>query len=264
MNLNLKLLTKHHLLLSIFAPLGLTLATVNPAEAFVYSFDSTSQSSNSPATGASASIEFNFNDLSADQIQIDLSITNTTGQLDSGLFGAGATSSKLTGIAFDLFDGLNIVSRSTNGKLDTWLNDVDFNPFSNSVGDFTIALADNNNFTGGNANGAVATGETSTASFVITGFEANTSSTELQEQFRQAFENQQLDIAARFQQVNAGGGSDKLLGGSVSGGILPPEPPSEEPAQVPEPGLMLGMGVSVGLLALGQQRSGKTGRQRPA
>lgn len=255
MVLSLKPLTQH-LVVSVAIPIGLILTTTNPAAAFIYSLDSTSQSSNNSATGASASVEFKFSDLSNDQIQVDLTVTNTTGQLEGGLFGDQATSSSLTGIAFDVFDGLSLVSRNTHGNLDTWLDDVDFNPFSNSVGDFTVALADNNNFEGGNPNGAVATGETSTASFVVTGFTPDTTSSELRERFRQAFESKELDIAARFQQVNAGAGSEKLLGGVVIGEASP-----EKSTQIPEPGNVSGLGVAIGLVAFSRRKLNQTKNQ---
>ncbi|MGB7521152.1 MAG: hypothetical protein WA896_16105, partial [Spirulinaceae cyanobacterium] len=78
------------------------------AQAFSVQFGQNSTSSNSIATGASAFVDFSFTQVGND-VQIGLGITNTTGDT---IFGAGATSSKLTGIGFDLLAGLSVVNGS--------------------------------------------------------------------------------------------------------------------------------------------------------
>lgn len=227
-------------LYSMIASVGVALAGIMPAQAFSVTFGEDSTSSNSPATGASAFVDFMFSDVSGG-VQLDLLIENTTG---TSTFGAGATESRLTGIAFDLVSGVGIDQGSfTNtGFLDTLLTNVTFQPFSNSVGDFDVAFADNNNFEGGNANGALPQGQSTTASILL-----NTAlgSSALEQAFQTGFSNGSLDFAARFQQVNAGAGSDKLLGGTVT-----PEP-------VPEPLTILGSATALGVGALLKRKADK-------
>ena len=184
------------------------------AQAFGISFDSTSQSSNNPATGASAFVDFSFTQ-SGSNVLLGLDITNTTGQ---SIFGAGATQSKLTGVAFDLLPGLSVVSNSYTGSsfFPTLLQNVNFTPFSNQVGNFSVGVADNNNFEGGNANGALPQGGNTFVSFLLSG--TNLVAGTLESQFLAGFQNNTLQAAVRFQQVNAGAGSDKLLGGTIIGG----------------------------------------------
>ena len=222
-----------------------TLATValsaGRVSAFTYSFDASSTSSNTTATGASASVDFDFVDVGADLVQLNLTFKNTTGQLPGGTFGSGATSSKLTGVAFDLFNDVTFSPPTLNGALDTFITDIAFNPFSNSLGNFDIGFADNNNFLGGNANAALAEGEMSLATLV---FNSSDNAAALESRFQTAFNAEALKIAARFQQVNAGAGSDKLLGGTV-GGLM--EPPVEA-EDIPEPAALGGLGLLLGYL----------------
>ncbi len=220
--------------------LGLLALSATQANAFTYTFGDASTSSNDTATGAAAAVDFDFVNLGNDQVQLNLDFLNTTGQ---NIFGAGATSSALTGIAFDIFDDISVASYSLNGNLDTWLSDVEFAPFTNTVGNFDIGFADNNNFTGGNANEAVDTGENSRATLV---FNTSADADALRERFRQGFSSAELNIAARFQQVNAGAGSDKLLGGRISDPFSPPEAPRE----IPEPAAMGGLALLIGYLKL--------------
>ncbi len=225
------------------------LATTFPASAFTYKFGADSESSNSPATGAAATVKFDFQDLGNDQVQIDLQIKNTTGE---EIFGVGATTSKLTGIAFDMFDELSLVSSNLGAELDTLLTNVSFQPFSNTVGDFDFALADNNNFEGGNANGALAEGLTNSVSLVFDGLNGE-SVEEFRTRFEAAIKAEDLHIAARFQQVNENL-SDKLLGGTIVDGSPDPDPTSDT-AQVPEPSSLLGLGLFAGgSLILGKRK----------
>ena len=223
------------------------LAATSPANAFTYKFGTDSDSSNSTATGAAATVKFDFQDLGNDQVQIDLQIKNTTGEEN---FGSGATTSKLTGVAFDMFDGVSLVSSNLGNELDTLLTNVSFTPFSNTVGNFDFALADNNNFAGGNANGALAQGLANNVSLVYSGLNGE-SVDAFRNRFEAAVKSEDLNIAVRFQQVNAGAGSDKLLGGKIVGGNPAPEPPSET-VSVPEPSSLFGLGLLAGsVLILG-------------
>ncbi|MEA5463952.1 PEP-CTERM sorting domain-containing protein [Leptothoe sp. PORK10 BA2] len=226
------------------------LATTFPASAFTYQFGKDSQSSNDLATGAAATIDFKFQDLGSNQLRIDLKIKNTTGE---DTFGSGAKTSKLTGIAFDMFEGFNLVSSNLGNQLDTLLTNVSFTPFSNTVGNFDFALADNNSFEGGNPNGALDQGFTDDVFLVYSGLNGE-SAVDFEARFAAAFASGELDIASRFQVVNAGAGSDKLLGGSIVGGIPKPEP-TPEAESVPEPTGLLGLGLFAGgLIMLGKRK----------
>ncbi|MEL6160906.1 MAG: PEP-CTERM sorting domain-containing protein [Cyanobacteria bacterium J06554_11] len=227
---------------------GLLLVSATQAIAFTYSLDSTSHSSNATATGASATVDFNFTDIGTGKVQLDLDFVNTTGTLTSGSFGEGATSSKLTGIAFDIFSDITVESYTLTGKLDTFTTDVRFNPFSKQVGTFDIGFADNKKFVGGNPNGALASGESASATVVL---HAPQNAVDLRERFRAAFESEGLNIAARFQAVNAGSGSDKLLGGTVD----PFNPP---PKDIPEPAVVSGLGLMLGFMKVRKKRSSKS------
>ena len=278
---------------------GVTLSalmmTATQASAFTYALGSASQSTNSTATGASASVDFDFFDTSkAGQVELRLKFANTTGTLSTGTFGSGATDAKLTGIAFDLFDDISIAgSPSLNGKLGSFLTNVNFSGVSNKVGNFSVGFADGKNFLGGNANGALKVGETSFATLLLN---SNKNAADLQNQFQLALASEKLNIAARFMQVDAGAGSDKLWGGTVSNPIAPtpsvpptpptlnlsepiitptpnppepvislptpsvPEPTSSEPTSIPEPAALLGLGVLAGYLKKRHQpTSGKAG-----
>lgn len=213
------------------------MASTLPASAFTYKFGTDSISSNSTATGAAATIKFEFEDVGNNQFQMNLAIKNTTGEDN---FGSGATTSKLTGIGFDMFDGFNLTSSNLGNQLDTLLTNVSFTPFSNTVGNFDFAIADNSNFTGGNANGALAQGGIDNVSLVYSGLNGESVDT-FRSRFETAISSGELNITSRFQQVNAGAGSDKLLGGTIDGGTSTPEA-----EQVPEPTGLLGLGLFAG------------------
>lgn len=205
------------------------------ASAFTYKFGSTSTSSNATATGASASVDFNFSDLGNGQVKLDLGFLNTTGTLPAGSFGAGATDARLNGIALDLFDNVTLASHSFNGKLSTLFTNLSYSPFSNRVGNFSIGFGDNGQFEGGKAKDGLAVGETSFATLILN---SNQNAANLENQFRLALSSETLNIAARFQAVNAGAGSDKLLGGGIDDPFNPPEP-----TEVPEPAAIAGLGI---------------------
>ncbi|NJN57289.1 MAG: PEP-CTERM sorting domain-containing protein [Leptolyngbyaceae cyanobacterium SL_5_9] len=230
---------------------GLAIALLSsiPAQAFTFSLGQGSQSSNSSATGASALLTFNFSDVPSstpNAIKVDLEIKNTTGSVN---FGDGATTSKLTGIALDLLPGLTASSFTGDQYFDTFSTNVNFQPFSNSVGNFSIGIADNNNFEGGNANDALPEGATAQISFVVTGFAPGKTAAELEAEFLSAYSNNndRVDIAARFQQVRGGTvrgeGSDKLLGGT------PGDDDDDNEVTVPEPTTVLGLSLIGGMFA---------------
>ncbi|MBD1901951.1 PEP-CTERM sorting domain-containing protein [Coleofasciculus sp. FACHB-125] len=113
---------------------------------------------------------------------------------------------------------MSVVSNSYIGGtfFPVLLQNVDFQPFSNKVGNFSVGLADNDNFEGGSPQNALPEGKNTFASFLLSG--TNLDAATLESQFLAGFQNKSLQAAVRFQDVNAGAGSDKLLGGTVTGG----------------------------------------------
>ena len=198
------------------------------AQAFSISFGSTSTSSNSLATGASANVDFNFSQ-AGNNVLLNLNLLNTTGQIPS--FGAKATQSTLMGITFDLVEGLNVVANSYKGSsfFSNLLSSVSFTPFSNSGGNFDVGIAHNDKFEGGNTKGGLTQGLSSSVSFLLSG--TNLVANNLENAFLTGFQDGTLRIASRFQAVNAGAGSDKLLGGILKPTVV--VPPAVVPTVVP-------------------------------
>ena len=170
-------------------------------------------------TGASATAAFSFSDVGND-VLIDLVLTNTT----NGTLGLGATQATLVGIAFDL-PTYTSLSYNNGGTAFTklWTN-VSAPPMG--VFDQGISTP-RNTFNGGNGN----SGLTALQTLGTVQFTVNTTLTAAQ--FESAFSSGHLvggdlNAMARFQQVNAGGGSDKVFGGNPPPPVLPPGVP--EPA----------------------------------
>ncbi|PUB11071.1 hypothetical protein [Yoonia sediminilitoris] len=173
------------------------------AHAITLSFAEFSSSSNDPATGASGEVQLDFS--AVDGIaRVDVTVTNTTELTD---FGSGATESQLTGFGFDLLDGVAFAGMYVIGSfLDTTLLNASFSPF----GTLDLAFSDNGDFNGGNANSALPEGQSDMFSFALTLGSFGTVAA-LEAAFEAAFIEESLDAGMRFQQVNAGEGSDKLL-----------------------------------------------------
>ncbi len=207
------------------------------------------------ATGASATVELDFADVGND-VQITFSVINTTGDV---AFGEGATQSTLTGFALDLLGDLTLLSAAptlvsgATTALDTLLTDVFIGGISNGgggAGNFGFALADNNNFVGGNANGGM--DETESAIVTLLFGTAMTALETYDAYFAALFSTDPtVNAALRFQQVGGdnnydGAGSDKLL-------FVPPTDQPPAPIPVPAAGLMLAAGLG-GLLSLRRKR----------
>ena len=85
-------------------------------------------------------------------------------------------------------------------------------------------------------------GQSSTVSFLLSGI-GFLDAAMVESDFLEGFKNETLKVASRFQQVNAGGGSDKLLGGDISNGVG--DKGGGDEVSVPEPA------TTLGLMALG-------------
>ncbi|MEB3355724.1 MAG: PEP-CTERM sorting domain-containing protein, partial [Synechococcales bacterium] len=108
------------------------------------------------------------------------------------------------------------------------------------------------NFLGGNANGALSEGQTTTASIKLSLAEAKNAQ-QIEEAFFAALSQNVLNVGVRFQQVNAGAGSDKLSGGTIQGASNN-DNDEDKSVEVPEPGSLLGMGLLAGVMATVRKR----------
>jgi len=204
---------------AVAATLALSLAAISaPASAAVTMvWDSPYGSTGN--TGASASGLFTFSDVSGN-VLIDLVLTNTT----DGVGGLGASSATLVGVAFDLPTFTSVTFDAAGTTFTKFWTNVDAQPY----GPFDVgASTPRNTFNGGNANSGLV------ALSTLGAIKFNVNTTLNAADFEAAFlaghlVNGGLGATARFQQVNAGGGSDKVLGN------IPP-PPIVPPTAVPEP-----------------------------
>jgi hypothetical protein len=245
-----KIMTHSKKIFLLSAAFLTAIALGSPANAGVLlTFDSSSVSSNNPPTGASGTAELSFAAVGSD-VRVSVEVTNTTGLIPS--FGAGATASKLTGVGFDIL-GLVYEGGFIGGNfLDTAIQPASLPPF----GTFDFAGADNSNFLGGNANAALPAGGVDTFSFLLSGLNA----VDMEAAFENAYELSDPLLGSavmRFQQVNAGAGSDKLFLGPP--GTTPPVPGPG--GNVPEPSSMAIFGA-LGLLGLASRR--RRGAQKQA
>lgn len=195
-----------------------------PLSALTLSFDdTTSFSTNNPFTGASGIVDLAFSNVvndtddGRDHVQIDITVTNNT---DVTTFGAGATSSKLTGFAFDALNGLDLLLFAEGSFLDTFLtgNDASLPPF----GTFSWAFADNGNFQGGGPGQALPEGQSDMMSLLVASAIGNAAAVESAYVSAFATLDDEIDAVLRFQDVNAGAGSEKLLW--TGGEEIPPVP----------------------------------------
>lgn len=212
---------------------ALSAVTAASASALSLKFDSSSISSNSLASGAAGEVDMTFSDAGG-QVRVSAIVRNTTGMIS---FGAGATKGKLTGFGFDLLPGVAFAGTFTSGSfLDETLLNAAFNPF----GSLDLAFADNSNFLGGNPKKALPEGRQDSFAFALA-LGAFGDAAALEAAFQNAFASGTLDAGLRFQQVNAGAGSDKLL-----------LAPQVSAVPLPAAGLLLAFGL--GALALFRRR----------
>lgn len=250
-------------LLATSMALASSVVSANAAQALTLNFDHTSTSTNDPATGASAQVDFDFVDV-AGGVQLDLTLLNTTGQLDDS-FGLGATHSEFVAFGFDVSDSISSYTYDNLSSSFTRLfGDANLNP--TVEGDAVIGGAGSQNvfdigirvpnaqgnptaggFQGGSPSGGLNPGESAQVSFFL-----NTSDNAqaVEQAFADLFNGQEFRAVARFQNVNAGGGSDKLLVNRIPHG----DPDDNGDVSVPEPGTLAGIALIGGSLAAAHRR----------
>jgi len=225
------------------AAIALSIAPINPAEAFTISLNPSNGSTEN--TGSTALLDFNFVQ-DGNNVKLNLGVQNTT----NGSAGLRATAATLVGIGFDLPSFIKSftysAANSTFTKLygDSKLNkSVVGSAALNPYGTFDVGIrsAGSGNFTGGNPQSGLTAGQSSLVSFLFSGTGLTASSVE--NSFLSGMRDKSLGIVGRFQQVNAGGGSDKVLGGVVP----------ENSAAVPEPLTILGS-ITAGMAFLGRKK----------
>lgn len=220
--------------LAVGMTIAASIAASNPAEAFTMSLDPSQGSTEN--TGSTALLNFNFVQ-DGSNVLLNLSIANTT----NGSTGLGATASTLVGVGFDLPSVISSFQYKALGSTFTQLyTDASLNPY----GTFDVGIRSDGsgNFSGGNPQQGLTAGQSTLVSFLFSGNGLTASSVE--SAFLSGINKGSLDVVGRFQQVNAGGGSDKVLGGVVDGGSS---------AAVPEPLTVLGA-VAAGGAVLGRKK----------
>ncbi len=226
------------------AAVGLAIASSmfvsKPADAFTLSINPANGSTES--TGASALLDFNFVQ-DGSNVKLNLGIKNTT----NGSLGLGATQATLVGVGFDLPSLISSFTYNAGNSTFTSLyRNAALNPFGTC--DVGSRSAGSGNFSGGNPTQGLTAGQSTMVSFLFSG--SNLTASSVENSFLSGIKNGSLDVVGRFQQVNAGGGSDKVIGSLV------PEPSGSgggNSAAAPEPTTMLGM-MAAGGAILGRKR----------
>lgn len=241
------------------------------ASAFTLDFNAYYGSTNNPATGASAEVDFVFTDVGND-VKLEMNITNNTGDVLSDYFGnsittSSATESRFMGFGLDytkgnLVDIFNITSSDYTGNSKFGNLIFDDNSISGQAGVtdgnsemernfnniiFDIGFGNKSTLMGnGSPNGALGAGESTIVSLILDS-DMNAAATELW--FDNAFKNNEFNSGARFKAVNAGAGSDKILGGIYEEFI------SEPKVRVPEPSSIVALTFIGGGMLLSRRRS---------
>ena len=234
-------------LLATSIALASSLVAANAAQALTINFDSTSTSTNNPATGASAQVDFDFVDV-AGGVQLDLTLLNTTGQLDDS-FGLGATDSEFVAFGFDVSDSISSYTyNSLSSPFTQLFADAEINGAGGkNVFDIGIRVAGSGTFSGGNPNGGLNPGKSAQVSFFL---DTSDNAQAVEQAFANLFNGEEFRAVARFQDVNAGGGSDKLLVNRIPNA----DPDDNGDVSVPEPGTLAGLALIGGSLAAARRR----------
>lgn len=232
--------------------------TAAPAQAFSLSIDP--QFGTTDNTGSTALLNFDFVQQGAD-VLLNLGISNTT----NGSVGLGATQSGLIGVGFDLptlinsytYNSLSSNFRRLYGDssltTQTVINTATLEPY----GTFDVGIRTQGSgsgtgpggltFGGGNPDTGLTPGQSASVSFLLSG--NNLNAVNVESAFLNGFKDQSLRAVGRFAQVNAGGGSDKVLGGIPDG----------NPQAVPEPASWACLGfVAAAMAMLRRQKVSKS------
>lgn len=234
-------------LLATSIALASSLVSANAAQALTINFDSTSTSTNNSATGASAQVDFDFVDV-AGGVQLDLTLLNTTGQLGTS-FGSGATDSEFVAFGFDVSDSISSYTYdSLSSPFTRLFADAEINGAGGkNIFDIGIRVAGSGTFQGGNPTDGLNPEESAQVSFFL---DTSDNAQAVEQAFANLFNGQEFRAVARFQDVNAGEGSDKLLVNRISNG----DPDDNGDVSVPEPGTLAGLALIGGSLAAARRR----------
>lgn len=210
--------------------------------ATVFSIDVTDGSlfsTNSPATGSTAKLDFSFAQSGSD-VDLTVATENTTG---SATFGSGATESRLMGFAFETPDLVSLVSFTGStifSELLTNDGSVNGGPFNSII--FDLGAGNKSSLLGGgNPNGALAQGSSTSVTFKLSGLGESA----MASAFETGFSSGSLELGLRFKAVNGSGAdSDKLL-------YRAPDP---TPVPLPAAAWMLLAGLG-GLAAMKRRKS---------
>ncbi|NEQ38690.1 MAG: PEP-CTERM sorting domain-containing protein [Okeania sp. SIO3I5] len=229
---------------------GSSLIAAPSASAFTLKFEHSNGSTNNNPTGAYAKVDFNFSEVGND-VQLQLDVTNGPVQSKLMAFGLDWTLGDLAtefGITATNNSGNNffkhiVLDDSLNGN--TKVNGVN-NQNLSDIND--IFFSKNSNIDGGNPNGALEENKSTTISLTL---DTNMSATDTEQWFEDAFNNNTILAAARFQSVTSAGLSDKLIGG------LYEDLNSGPRVQVPEPSSIAALAFIGGGMFLSRRRQSK-------
>ncbi|MEB3342091.1 PEP-CTERM sorting domain-containing protein [Okeania sp.] len=256
-------------LLAVGLAAGSSLIAASSANALKLDFNAYYGSTNDPATGASAEVKFDFLDVGDGTVKLDLNITNNTGNVISKYQGNdintdGATASKFMGFGLDWKDGdladvFGITSSDYTKDPDNYFGNIVFDDNTIKGGiqngiyngtqfndiTFDIGFSQGNSLKNGQPNKALAQGNTTTVSLIL---DSDMDANATEQWFKDAFANKKINAGARFQAVNAGAGSDKLLG------YVYEFSKNDPPVRVPEPGSIAALAFIGGGMFLSRRR----------
>ncbi len=248
---------------------GSSLIAPSASASLRLNFDAYYGSTNNPATGASAQVDMTFSDLANGNVQLDLNITNNTGDVDyQDLYGvdvstSNATQSRFMGFGLDwtggdIADVFNITASDYTGTSQLGNLIFDDNSINGSAGNGTMAGTSFNDITfdigfgnkstlmgNGKPNRALGAGESTQVSLILDP-DSDMDADEIETLLGNALRDGELIAGARFKAVNGTGyGSDKIFGGLY-----------EEPGRtrVPEPGSMAALAFLGGGMFLSRRR----------